>query len=136
VASRVTTRRISLTLAATAVLGGLSAAAPASASTGSVYVSVPAWLGNCPHGGSPVGVWGTTGPYGELWSTPAGGDWGDDLVYARVRIGTRNTFTFKAFCQRPWYRGGSYWGPASQQTAHVSRVNQTVWTGPWGIRTN
>ena len=122
--------------AAMAIGGLLVTSVPADAADGYVYVSVPTWLGNCPHGGSVSGVYVAVG---DTWSTPHTGDWGDDLVWARVRMNVGypyNAVTAKAYCSRPWYRGGSYWGPASQNHIRPTRYGQTFWVGPWGQRNN
>jgi hypothetical protein len=98
-------------------------------SVSNVYVSYPTWLANCPAGGSVVGIYAANG---ALWSTPAGGDWGDDLVYTRVYLYTSNTVSAQVFCSRPWWKGGNYWGPAVQAVIYPTRTGQTFWVGPIG----
>lgn len=121
-------------LLAIASVAGITAAQPAEAAgTGYVYIAMPTWAGNCPNGGSVKGVHAAVD---ALWSTPARGDWGDDLVYAKVRMGSSSTVSVKPFCSRSWWRGGSYWGPASQQVIKATRHGQTFWVGPLGKWSN
>jgi hypothetical protein len=94
-----------------------------------VYVSFPTWLANCPAGGSVTGIFAANG---DLWSTPAGGDWGDDLVYPKVNLNANNQISGQGYCNRPWYKGGSYWGPAVSATIYPTRGGQTFWIGPGG----
>lgn len=96
---------------------------------GNVYVSFPTWLANCPSGGSVTGI---NAAVGNIWVTPAGGDWGDDLVYPRVNLYANNTISAQNYCNRPWYRGGGYWAPAVQVTFYPTRNGQTFWVGPAG----
>ena len=57
------------------------------------------------------------------------GDWGDDLVYARVNLYQDQAVVGQGLC----YRGSrSYWGPAFYQTIHPTRAGQTWWVGPFG----
>jgi len=105
-----------------------SVAAPtASAATAWNYISLPTWLGNCPGGGS---VKFLQVSVGNTWS---GGDWGDDLVYARVNLYQSQAVVARGYCQ-----AGSrwYWGPASHQMIYPTRQGQTWWTGPAGVRHN
>lgn len=99
------------------------------AGTGYVYLSYPTWAGNCPSGGSVRGLYGAVD---TLWATPAGGDWGDDLVYAKVRLGANSTVSMQPICYRPWYRGGSYRGVVTQHVIKATRSGQTFWLGPFG----
>lgn len=129
-------KKLSLVLASLALAFGLLASTAPSAeaaSYGWVYLSFPSWAGNCPNGGSPKGVYAAVD---NLWSTPARGDFGDDIVYAKVRLRANSTVTGKTYCERSWYRGGSYWGPASQQVIKATRSNQTWWVGPFGTWSN
>lgn len=121
-----------------AVLGfvGSVAVLPTSAhawTASNVYVSYPTWLGNCPGGGNVIGIYSASG---NLWSTPATGDWGDDLIYPRVYLYTSNTISAQVFCSRPWWKGGNYWGPAVSASITPTRGGQTFWLGPWGQRRN
>ncbi|MDA5282328.1 hypothetical protein ACWGHM_02470 [Streptomyces sp. NPDC054904] len=90
---------------------GLSAA-PASAWTGgNVWVNFGSW--NCPGGGSVVGVYWGVDAYS---SGPAGGDWGDNVIYPRVRVGSGayNTLSYQVMCKKwGWY---TYRGVVSQRT--------------------
>lgn len=99
------------------------------AGNGNVYVSFPTWLANCPGGGSVTGIYAANG---NIWSTPAGGDWGDDLIYPRVQMYANNQISAQNYCNRPWYDGGSYWGPAVSVTIYPTRGGQTFWVGPAG----
>ncbi|AJF68761.1 hypothetical protein SVTN_34980 [Streptomyces vietnamensis] len=87
-------------------------AAPASAwSGGNVWVNFGSW--NCPAGGSVVGVYWAVDTYS---SGPAGGDWGDNVIYPRVRVGTGayNTLSYQTMCKKwGWY---TYRGVVSQRT--------------------
>jgi hypothetical protein len=108
------------------------AAASSQASYGNVYVSFPTWLGNCPGGGSVVDI---NASNSNVWSTPAGGDWGDDLIYPRVVMfvgAPYNQISAQNLCSRPWYRGGNYWAPAVSAGISPSRNGQTFWIGPLG----
>jgi hypothetical protein len=99
----------------------------ASAADGWNYISLPTWLGNCPTGGS---VKQLSVSVGNTWS---GGDFGDDLVYARVRMNEDQTVVAQGLC----YQGSrTYWGPASSNTIHPTRQNQTWWVGPAGVSHN
>ncbi|MFJ8077630.1 hypothetical protein ACIQ7Q_27815 [Streptomyces sp. NPDC096176] len=87
-------------------------AAPASAWTGgNVWVNFGSW--NCPGGGSVVGVYWGVDAYS---SGPAGGDWGDNVIYPRVRVGSgaHNTLSYQVMCKKwGWY---TYRGVVSQRT--------------------
>ena len=111
---------------------GISIFAPTSASAwsaGYIYVSYPTWLNNCPQGGSVKGIFAAVD---GMWSAPASGDWGDDLVYPRVRLGDWNTISARNFCSkwglsRRGLLGSNYLG-----TFYPTRYNQTFWVGPAG----
>ena len=129
-------RRVLAALVTVGVALGLSGTAvavagPASAWTaGYIYVSFPTWLGNCPQGGNVIGI---NAAVDGMWS---GGDWGDDLVYPRVRLNDWNTISAQNFC-RQWGRpGGGYWAPATSTRFYPTRNNQTVWVGPAGWQRN
>lgn len=120
--------RLTIRLAAVAlavVAGAVVAATPAHAVTyGWNYISLPTWAGNCPQGGSVKYLFVSIG---DSWS---GGDSGDDLVYGKVRLNEDQQVSAQGLC----YQGSlSYWGPASQQTIHPTRNNQTWWVGPAGV---
>jgi hypothetical protein len=129
-------RRLRSTLTAVTLAVGLVgaavvAASPAQAWTaGHIYVSFPAWLGNCPQGGNVVGI---NAAVDGMWT---GGDWGDDLVYPRVRVGDWNTVSAQNFCKQSGRPGGGYWAPAVSVRFYPTRSNQTVWVGPGGWRRN
>ena len=115
-----------------AIVASLIVAPAASAAPlGWVYISTPTWQGNC--------NWGSNGSVshlhlsvGNTWTTPAGGDRGDDLVYAQVRLNENQQVSFTAFCNK-W--PGS-WQPGVGQTIRPTRNGQTVWIGPAGVRYN
>ncbi|MFI6101388.1 hypothetical protein ACIA8G_38070 [Lentzea sp. NPDC051213] len=90
----------------------LGAAAPAQAWTGgNVWVNFGSW--NCPAGGSVVGVYWAVDAYS---SGPAEGDWGDNVIYPRVRVGSGsyNTLSYQVMCKKwGWY---TYRGVVSQRT--------------------
>src|SRR6266545_7276577 len=94
-----------------------------------VYVSFPTWLANCPWGGSVTGIYAANG---NIWSTPASGDWGDDLIYPKVDLYANNQISAQVFCSRSWWQGGSYWGPTVSATIYPTRGGQTFWVGPAG----
>ena len=128
-------RRLRLWLATTSVLLLMIAALSASgtnAATGYIYIAFPTWLGNCPKGGSVTIINATTGPYGELWSTPAGGDKGDDKIYAKVLFNTNNLVTYQNFCRKGILGLSSYWDAAWQVTIRPTRSGQTFWVGRLG----
>ncbi|MER5807337.1 hypothetical protein ABT143_03920 [Streptomyces sp. NPDC002033] len=96
-----------LTLSALALGAG-----PASAwSGGNVWVNFGSW--NCPGGGSVVGVYWAVDAYS---SGPAEGDWGDNVIYPRVRVGSGayNTLSYQTMCKKwGWY---TYRGVVGQRT--------------------
>lgn len=124
-------------MGAFSALGSIGAAPSQAASYGNAYVSFPTWLGNCPGGGSVTGIYGANS---NIWSTPAGGDWGDDLIYPRVAMflgAPYNQISAQVFCSRPWYQGGGgYWGAAVSAGIRPTRNGQTFWIGPAGQRNN
>lgn len=107
-------RRIVGGLATCAMTAGLLVAAvtPAQAWTGgNVWVNFGPW--NCPGGGSVVGIYWAVDNYS---SGPAGGDWGDNVIYPRVRVGSGayNTLSYELRCKKwGWY---VYRGVVSQRT--------------------
>ncbi|MCX6373872.1 MAG: hypothetical protein NTX16_12515 [Actinobacteria bacterium] len=126
-------RRLRLELTAVVVALALSVIAScvgtteAKAATGKVYVAFPTWLGNAPNGGQVVAVWAMSG---DLWATPASGDWGDDRIYPTVRFNSNNTIVFKTYCQKTFWR--SYWTGGWSSSICPTRFGQTFWLGPWG----
>jgi hypothetical protein len=124
---------LSIAAAVTATFSLLTAMPAQAYPYSNVYVSLPTWLGNCPGGGSVTGIWAANG---DLWSTPAAGDWGDDLVYPKVNLYASNQISAQPFCNRPWYKGGSYYGPAVTATIYPTRQGQTFWIGPVGQNHN
>lgn len=86
---------------------------------GRAWVIVGNW--NCVGGGTVTGVFGAVD---DMWS---GGDWGDNVVYPRVRINGSNVFNARAFCSRPWYKGGSYWINVAWKQFYPTANNQNFW---------
>jgi len=126
-------RRLRLLLAAVVMAIALSAVAgsvsatEARAATGKIYIAFPTWLGNAPSGGKVVAVYAMSG---NLWATPASGDWGDDIIYPTVRFSSNNEIVFKTYCQKPFWQ--SYWTAGWSSTIYPTRSGQTFWLGPWG----
>jgi hypothetical protein len=115
-------KRLKPAVVATIVAAGLvgAGASPASASYyGNAYLVVGNW--NCIGGGSVVGVGGAVD---NVWS---GGDWGDNIIYPRVRVGDTNTFNGWAYCSRPWWRGGDYRINVIWKQFRPTGNNQTFW---------
>jgi hypothetical protein len=81
---------------------GIAQAAPASAYTGgNVWVNFGSW--NCTGGGSVIGIYWAVDDYSV---GPAGGDWGDNVIYPHVRVGSGayNTLSYSLFCKKwGWY---------------------------------
>lgn len=115
-----------LLVAAAAMVGS---AGQAAAATSHVYISYPTWLGNCPAGGSVTGIHAANG---ALWSTPTGGDWGDDLIYPKVNLNSYNTISARVYCDRSWWKGVDYWGATTSVSIRPTRGGQTFWVGPAG----
>ncbi|MET7425211.1 hypothetical protein [Dactylosporangium sp. NPDC005555] len=101
---------------AAAVVMGVGAvalqASPAAAwSTGNVWVNFGSW--NCVDGGTVDGIYWAVD---TLSSGPAGGDWGDNVIYPQVRVGSGsfNTLSYQLFCRKwGWY---TYRSVVSQRT--------------------
>lgn len=108
-----------LALVVTGVVAGPS---PASAWTrGNVWVNFGSW--NCPSGGSVVGIYWAVDGYS---SGPASGDWGDNVIYPSVRVGSGsyNTLSYQLFCKK-W--GYTYRAAAGQKylTPYKSGLSYT-----------
>lgn len=101
---------------------GLSAS-PAVAADGWNYIVIGNW--NCPNGGSITQIKGAvyTGPgsYTQMWS---GGDSGDNIVWAKVRLNQDNRFTGSAYCSRGIR---SQWVTIADRYFRPTRANGTVW---------
>jgi hypothetical protein len=124
-------RALVATIASCAIIASV-AAASSQASYGNVYVSFPTWLGNCPGGGNVVGIYAANS---YIWSTPATGDWGDDLIYPGVVMfagAPYNQISAQNICSRPWYRGGNYRSTPVSASIYPTRNGQTFWVGPFG----
>ncbi|MFI5843857.1 hypothetical protein ACIA8K_29575 [Catenuloplanes sp. NPDC051500] len=126
--------RMSAAAAAAVVmtLSSLLAAAPASAATGSIYVSLPTWLGNCPLGGSVkyVGMSSYSGSTSGYSS-----DSGDDLAYLRVGINESVQLVGQGICFKSG-RPPQYNTPVVNVVVRPTRHGQTFWVGPGGVRSN
>jgi hypothetical protein len=99
------------------------------AGNANVYIAYPTFDGSCPNGGKVTGIWAANG---NIWSTPSGGDWGDDLIYPRVNLYTWNQISAQPYCSRPWYDGGGYYGVPSSVSIYPTRNGMTFWVGPLG----
>lgn len=123
--------RLAVLLVFVMCLVGLTANA-ASAATGYIYIAFPTWLGNCSKGGSVTSINATTGPNGELWTTPPGGDNGDDLIYAKVAFSTNNKVSYQNRCRKGFLGISSYYDAGNTVTIYPTRAGQTFWIGLWG----
>lgn len=96
-------------LAAMVVIGVMAISAPAAnAANANVWINFGSW--NCPSGGSVVGVYWAVD---NVSSGPAGGDWGDNVIYPTVRIGAWSTISYQLQCKKwGWY---TYRGVVSQR---------------------
>lgn len=87
------------TVAVSAVALLVGMAAPASAANGNVWINFSNTM--CTGGGSVVGVYWAVD---NVSSGPAGGDWGDNVIYPTVRIGAQSTLSFTLMCKKwGWY---------------------------------
>ena len=112
---------------ALSIIAGCVGTTEAQAATGKIYIAFPTWLGNAPQGGKVIAVRGTSG---DLWMTPAAGDWGDDLIYPTVRFYSNNTIVYQTYCQKAFWQ--SYWTGGWSSNIYPTRAGQTFWLGPWG----
>jgi len=97
-------------------------AAPAQAWTrGNVWVNFGSW--NCPSGGTVVGVYWAVDSFSV---GPAGGDWGDNVIYPSVRVGSGsyNTLSYQLQC-RKW--GWTYRGAVGQRSLSPYRSGLSYW---------
>lgn len=90
----------------------LGAASSASAWTrGNVWINFATT--NCPSGGKVVGIYWAVDNFS---SGPASGDWGDNVIYPRVRVGSGayNTLSYQVKCKKwSWY---TYRGKVGQRS--------------------
>jgi hypothetical protein len=97
-------RKVASILAAATIGMGVvvAQATPAAAwSGGNVWVNFGSW--NCTQGGSVTGIYWAVDTYS---SGPATGDWGDNVIYPRVRVGSGsfNALSYQLFCKKwGWY---------------------------------
>ncbi len=106
----------------TVLVLGLSAAPANAWYAGHVWVNFGSW--NCPGGGSVVGIYWAN----DYFSVgPAGGDWGDHVIYPRVRIGAgaHNTISYQLFCKKWGFY--TYRAAVSQRNIYPSHWNQSFW---------
>jgi hypothetical protein len=68
-----------------------------------------------------------TGIFGVVDNAWLGGDWGDNIVYPRVRVLDTNTFNARAYCDRPWYQGPGYWIDVVWKQFRPTANGQTLW---------
>jgi hypothetical protein len=105
-------RRVPAIVVAFAAVLSLVWSASASAWTrGNVWVNFPSST-NCLSGGKVVGIYWVVDGYS---SGPAGGDWGDNVIYPSVRVGSGsyNRLSYEVMCKRwGWY---TYRGKKSQR---------------------
>ncbi len=87
----------------------VSAASPASAATGNVWINFSNSM--CTGGGSVIGIYWAVD---NVSVGPAGGDWGDNVIYPQVRIGAQSTINFTLMCKR--------WGWNTYQAGSGQRV--------------
>ena len=126
---RITGAAASSTAVVVVALAALAIAPPASASTmGWVYISTPTWLGNCADGrdGKVDGLFATVG---DTWSTN-GADLGDDMVYAKVRLGEYQPVSFQVRCSR----SAESWQAGVGLSIAPTRSGQTVRVAPGVVR--
>ncbi len=102
--------------ASSAMVPTASAAEPGNANS---YLVVNNW--RCVGGGRVTGV------FGAVDRTSAYGDWGDNIIYPRVVKGVTNQFNGRAYCDRPWYRGGGYWINVILWNFKPTASGQTFW---------
>lgn len=79
---------------------------------------------NCPAGGSVVGIyWGVDG----FSSGPPGGDWGDNIIYPEVRVGSNsyNWLSYTLYCDA-WWRT-QYRSVTSQKYLSPYESNLNFW---------
>jgi hypothetical protein len=99
-------------------ISGASAVSASAATRGNVWINFGPW--NCPGGGSVTGVYWAND---VLSVGPAGGDWGDNVIYPAVRIGAGNTISYQLMCKKwGWY---VYRGAVSQRYIVPSRSGQS-----------
>ncbi|HKP89983.1 MAG TPA: hypothetical protein VJT75_08415 [Thermoleophilaceae bacterium] len=114
--------RARVALLSVLVAGAISGASASSAEAwyaGNVYVVVS--NGHCVGGGRIVFMQAAVD---VMWS---GGDWGDNILYPRVRIGDTNTINVRALCDRAWYQGPDYWINVVGRTFRPTYNGQTIW---------
>lgn len=109
--SRQSYRRFLGTLVGALGAGLLFAGSAGAWTAGNVWVNFAPT--NCPTGGSVVGIVWAVDNYS---SGPAGGDWGDNVIYPRVRVGSGayNTLTYEVRCKKWGWR--VYRGKAGQKS--------------------
>lgn len=91
-----------------------------------VYIVMPRWQGNCAAGGNVTAIQASVG---GIWST--NWDYGDDIVYGKVRIGANQQLSYNLYCNRGWMRGGYY--QAWAVNIRPPSWARTIFVGPWGV---
>jgi len=87
---------------------------------GNAWINIGSW--NCYGGGKVMGVWGAVD---GIWS---GGDYGDNVLYVKARVGASNVFNARIYCDRPWYDPrGDYWSNVVWKTFTPAYNNQGFW---------
>lgn len=104
-------------VASAALVVASPAATSASTSYGYVYLVTPRWWGWCPGKSNAV----KRVDY-VVDNVSSGGDSGDDIVYAKVRLNQNNTVTMAVQCTKTLPQG-------SQETIKPTRNKQTFWMG-------
>jgi hypothetical protein len=109
---------VAVALAANA-LAGTAAAATAN---GGIYVVTPAWWGHCANSGGVAGLATVNSYVGH--SNP--GDWGDDVAWMPVRLGTSQSVQIRVACKRFGFVTGASISASIRPTRH----GQTFYFGP------
>ena len=90
-----------------------------------MYICYPNWAGNASQGGSVVGI---NAQVSDTWCTPGGGDWGDNIIYAKVHMNRSNPVSSQNFAKM----GIVYRDVPFQQSICPTRNNMCFYIGPWG----
>ena len=103
-------------VAALTAAGVVSTSRAHATSYGYVYFVAPSWWGWCPYSSVTAVSWFNTG-------ISQGGDAGDNIVYAKVALNTRNTVTLQVQCSRTVPEGNVI------QSITPTRNGETYWFG-------
>lgn len=122
---RKSTRAIVLATSIAAAAPLLIPASPASAATTKwVYIVFPGWWGNCPG----ARVAGVQAAVSNVWST-GGWDLGDDIVYAKVKVGVSQSLSSNLMCRKA-FRPVGY--QAGSTTIKPQSNTRTIFVGATG----